>query len=213
MIEKNSNCGVTFKPIFEIAIIALLSSFTFVLNLVFRFIPGFNFLPFMVIITTIVFRYNIALGVINISSILQFLLESAVIEMVFIMLLYNLYGILIFILRKYLIRWWWILIILMPILILGMRLTNYLVWLLIHNLATANALFIQNTLKDDILFTLYLILPFTLYPLFWRVLMLYQNKWPFLFNKFFLNAKKVNLYQRKKNHKNILQQKGTRYEE
>ncbi|AGM25099.1 hypothetical protein [Spiroplasma chrysopicola] len=213
MIEKNSNCGVTFKLIFEIAIIALLSSFTFVLNLVFRFLPGFNFLPFMVIITTIVFRYNIALGIINISSMLQFLLAEAMIEMVFIMLLFNLYGILIFILRKYLIRWWWILIILMPVLILGMRLTNYLVWLLIYNVSTANVLFLKNTLKDDILFTLYLILPFTLYPLFWRVLMLYQNKWPFIFNKFFLTVKRVNLYQRKQNNKNILKQKGVPYEE
>ncbi|AHF57733.1 hypothetical protein [Spiroplasma eriocheiris] len=193
---RNRQQIIAFKSIFKLTVIAMLSAITLALNTIFRFIPGFEFITFMVVASSVIFTYDLACGLINTCCSLQLILTGASISSIWYFLLMNGYGLIIFGLRRGIIKHWWLTIIIMPMFALGVTGLNYLEWYLLYGNNVAYSMFIKATLSNDVRFSLNILFAIIIYPLFWKLMILYRNKWDWIFNHHFLQTNKINLWKK-----------------
>ncbi|AHI53946.1 hypothetical protein SSABA_v1c05390 [Spiroplasma sabaudiense Ar-1343] len=186
-----------------IAMLGTLLSLTLVIDFLLHFLYEFEVAFFMVILVTIFFKTSLSAIFANAIGFLKILMIPGVSVFAYWIAIIVIWAITLA-LRPALVKHWWLILIIVPVLSCFLEISNMLFELAItQSWEKARVLYLSRVLRNDILFTAYLILPVLVVPLIWELFAKYKYTKPFLLNKQFLSSRQDKIAFNRYNKNNM----------
>ncbi|AXK51229.1 hypothetical protein [Spiroplasma alleghenense] len=189
---------------YSLALIGILLAFTITIDMLTQFLYELEIGFFMVILITTFLSTSLSALFTNILGLLKVISTFSAIFFIPYWISLNIIWLVVFLMRKQIVKHWWIILIIAPILSCLLEASNMLFELAItQSWEKAKVLYLSRVIRNDVLFTAYLILPILITPLIWELFANLKIRMPFVFNKDFLNSSKDKIAFNKYNKNNI----------
>ncbi len=182
--KKNSYYEAGFISIFKIIIVSFFISIVTILRYILYEFPNIELVTFILMISVLFFTFRLSFLIINMAVFLQILFFGF--SDLFYFYVFNIYGLVVYLFRTLIFKYWWMFIILMFIFGLLFGLLSSLQPLILYGPKVALYLWLSGIVFDAIHSSSNAIITCLLYLPILKVFLIFNEKYPFLFSSKFL---------------------------
>ncbi|WP_253301674.1 hypothetical protein [Spiroplasma endosymbiont of Phyllotreta cruciferae] len=167
-------------------VIALFGGLDLGLKIAFAFLPNIEFVTFILMFSIIFFIIEVGFGIINVFCALNMVYFGVADWSIMYFIIFNLYGVIMF-LCKPLVYWgWWIIIIICGLMGYLFGILYAIQVTILYDRSVGLAYWIKGLTFDAIHGTSNIVICAVFYPIVYKLMQTLYPKWPYLFNKKFI---------------------------